>query len=336
MTNPLDKENMEQVILDSPQQYLDGLKAAEQVASWTPSEKIEKVLVCAMGGSWMFAALLRDSELVTTSIHIHRAYGLPSWVNKNTLVVASSFSGNTEETLSAYEKAKELGLPLLGVAAGGELEKRCTQDGVPFIKIPATPANIQPRCATGYTIGIFAALLSRLGLAVPNAKEQIEGVSKRLTDSMAEARTLGEQMAPEFKTVTPIIYTTNEYKSVARIWKIKCNENGKTPAFWNFFPELNHNEMCGWTLPHGSFHIVILRDQATEPMNIKRMEITARLLTEKGIKVSFVEIAGATKAEKVFSTLLIGDWFSYNLALELGINPSPVDMVEEFKKLLKQ
>jgi glucose/mannose-6-phosphate isomerase len=289
-----------------------------------------------MGGSWMAAALLRDSGITTVPLHIHRAYGLPHWIDQNTLVIASSFSGNTEETISAYEKAKALGVPLVGVAAGGELEKRCNQDGIPFIKIPANPPTLQPRCATGYTIGIFAALLSGLGLATPDAKEQIEKVAQRMRDFMTEARVLGEKLAPEFKAVTPIVYTSNEYRSVARIWKIKCNENAKTPAFWNFFPELNHNEMCGWTLPHGNFHIVILRDSATEPMNLKRMEITARLLTEKGIKVSFVEIKGASKAEKVFSTLLIGDWFSYRLALELGIDPTPVDMVEDFKKMLKQ
>lgn len=326
---------MEQVLLDSPQQYLDGLKAAEQVASWTPSEKIERVLLAGMGGSWMAGSLLRDSGLTVTPFNIHRAYNLPSWVNKNTLVIASSFSGNTEETISAYEEAKKLGLPLIGIAAGRQLEKLCAQDGVPFVKIPANPPTIQPRCATGYTIGILAALLERLGLAVSDAREQVEKLASRLRDFNSEARKTGENMAKEFVSVTPIIYTSNEYKSVARIWKIKCNENAKTPAFWNFFPELNHNEMVGWTLPHGNFHVIVLRDQDTHPMNLKRMEIAQKLLSEKGVKMSFVEIKGSTKVEKTFSTLLIGDWFSFRLALELGIDPSPVQMVEDFKKLLK-
>jgi glucose/mannose-6-phosphate isomerase len=93
--------------------------------------------------------------------------------------------------------------------------------------------------------------------------------------------------------------------------------------------------MCGWTSPHGNFHVIILRDENANPLILKRMEITERLLTEKGIKVSIVPIEGRNKAEKVFSTLLVGDWFSYKLALELGIDPTPVNMVEDFKKLLK-
>jgi glucose/mannose-6-phosphate isomerase len=334
MTHPLDKENMEQVILNSPQQYLDGLSAAEKI-EWKPQNKIERVLLAGMGGSWMAAALLRDAELNNVPINIHRSYGIPENATKNTLFIASSFSGNTEETISAYEAAREKQLDIIGISAGGELEERCLADGIPFVKIPANPPTIQPRCATGYSVGILVGLLEKFGLAKEGATETIKQLADHLVTFMATARERGEKLSPEMVSVTPVIYGDNNYRSVARIWKIKCNENAKTPAFWNFFPELNHNEMCGWTSPHGNFHVIILRDENANPLILKRMEITERLLTEKGIKVSVIPVEGKSKTEKVFSTLLVGDWFSYKLALELGIDPTPVDMVENFKKLLK-
>lgn len=336
MTHSLDKENMEQVILDSPQQYLDGLKAVDDIrVQPLNSLTLNRVLVAGMGGSWMAAALLRDSGLISAPLNIHRSYDLPSWADDKTLVIASSYSGNTEETLSAYHAAKEKNLPLIGIAAGGELEKICAADNIPFIKIPANPPTIQPRCATGYSVGIMAGIFEHLGLAENGSMKQIKRLSEFLSGFMAEARNRGEALVPEFKTSTPIIYSDDQFKSVARIWKIKCNENAKTPAFWNFFPELNHNEMVGWTLPHGQFRAIFLKDPGSHERNLKRMEITVKLLEEKRIKSSVIQMAGSIKLEKVFSTLLTGDWFSWRLALELGINPSPVDMVEEFKKLLK-
>ncbi len=334
MTNPKDPQNMEQVLLDSPKQFIDGIKAASN-NSWNPPYPIEKIQWCGMGGSWMAGALLKETNLLTVPLEIHRSYGLPNSVTDKTLVVASSFSGNTEETLSAYDEAKKRGLALIGVASGGSLEEKCKNDGVPFLKIPVNPPTMQPRCGTGYFVGIFAQLLSRLGLAVPDAVNQIESLVAHLERTKDEARKQGEELALQLVSSTPIIYSSIDYRYVARIWKIKINENSKTAAFWNYFPELNHNEMVGWTQPHGAFHVIILRDEKDHPSNLKRMEITSSVLQEKGIRVSMVAIEGGTKLERVFSTLLIGDWLSYRLALELQVDPSPVAMVEDFKKRLK-
>jgi glucose/mannose-6-phosphate isomerase len=118
------------------------------------------------------------------------------------------------------------------------------------------------------------------------------------------------------------------------IWKIKINENAKTPAFWNFFPELNHNEMVGFTLPQAKFTVVMLRDSDDHPKNKKRFEVTAGLLREKGVSVEIVEMPGETVFEKMFGSILIADFTSYYLALEYGQDPTPVNMVEQLKKML--
>lgn len=330
--HPLDTDNLEQIITDSPKQFAAGLDAAAAVP--LPNGPFDRLLVAGMGGSWMAAQLVSDAGLTTIPIDIHRTYGLPRIFGGQPLVLTSSFSGNTEETLSAYAAAREAGYAVIGMAAGGELQKRCARDGMPFMRVPANPPSMQPRSATGYGVGMLTRLLARLGHAAPNAVAEVSGLEDRLLRRMETVRAAGERIAGELATVTPVIYASNELANVARIWKIKMNENAKTPAFWNVFPELNHNEMVGWTKPHGAFHLLILENPDDHPRVLKRMEITAALLRKNGIAATLVRIEGGTQLEKIFSALLLGDWVSYRLALTLGVNPSPVAMVEDFKKRL--
>ncbi|TSC72590.1 MAG: glucose/mannose-6-phosphate isomerase [Parcubacteria group bacterium Gr01-1014_38] len=333
MPHPLDTQDMEGVIRRSPEQFAAGLRAAEGVR--LSRGPFSQVILAGMGGSWMAGALVRDAGLSKAPITIHRGYGLPERVPSDTLVLASSFSGNTEETLSAYEAARAAGLSLIGVAAGGELEKRCTSAGVPFVKILADPPTMQPRSATGYGVGILVQILARIGLATADAVSTVERLGRFLAGSMESARQQGEALAAVLTAVTPIIYASDRFAAVAHLWKIKINENAKAPAFWNVFPELNHNEMIGWSFVHGAFHVVLLRDANDHPRVQKRFDITLALLREKGIASTIVPITGTTLPEKVFSSLLVGDWASTALALAHGVDPSPVPMVEDLKKRLK-
>lgn len=332
--HPLDSQRMDEVIRRSPEQFRAGLAAAEGIT--VPGGPFTDILLAGMGGSWMAGALLADAALVTVPLAIHRGYGLPRGTLATTLVLASSFSGNTEETLSAYDAAKEERRPLVGIAAGGELERRCAEDGVPFVKILSTPPTMQPRSATGYTVGILTQLLANAHLAADHATDDIAALTGALHDFMETARARGDALVPAIRKRTPVIYASDRYRAVARIWKIKINENAKTPAFWNVFPELNHNEMIGWTIPHGSFHLIVLRDENDHPRVLKRFDVTLDLLRKRGMSVSMVPIEGISVTEKLFTTLLVGDWLSYELALALGMDPSPVLMVEDLKKRLKE
>lgn len=283
----------------------------------------------------MAAQLLADSRLASVPLTIHRDYGLPERAGENTFVIASSYSGNTEETLSAYTEARERGLSLVGVAAGGELEQRCATDGVPFVRIPADPPTMQPRSTTGYGLGILVRILETLGLAREGSVEAVERIGDALTNGMETARATGEGLVPSLAESTPVVYASETYRVAAHFWKIKFNENAKTPAFWHVFPELNHNEMVGWTNPHGSFHAIYLRAEDDHPRVLRRMEITRQLLQEKGVSGSIVSIEGNSLFERLCTTLLVGDWASYALALATGIDPSPVGMVEDLKKRLE-
>ena len=147
-----------------------------------------------------------------------------------------------------------------------------------------------------------------------------------------EAR--GQALAKKLVGKTPVIYSSPKYKSVAMVWKIKLNENAKTPAFWNFFPELNHNEMVGYTNPQGKFFIIMLKDKNDDPRNLKRYESTAELLREKEIDSEIIEMEGDDVFSRMFLSITLADWTSYYLALEYDSDPTPVEMVEKLKKIL--
>jgi len=338
VTHPLDTKDMESVIFDFPGQFREGLKAAKDVQ--VPGGPFKSLLVAAMGGSWMAAALVRDLGLARVPIQIHRDYGLPEPLYlEDPLVVASSYSGGTEETLSAYDAARARRLPLVGITTNKDLAQRCENDekeGVRLARIPVDPpSSVQPRSATGYTVGILARLLANHELAAEGAVEAVDALVEPLGEFMTTARERAKRLLPALRQATPVVYSSRRYATVARIFKIKINENAKTPAFWNVFPELNHNEMVGWTGRRGPFHIVFLRDEQDDKRVLRRMELAQRLLSEHGVSSAVVPIEGGSFLERTFRTLLVADWASYELALALGVDPTPVDMVEDFKVQLQ-
>jgi glucose/mannose-6-phosphate isomerase len=145
---------------------------------------------------------------------------------------------------------------------------------------------------------------------------------------------MGQELAKKLSGKTPVVYASPKYKSVAMVWKIKINENAKTPAFWNFFPELNHNEMVGFTNPQGKFFIIMLKDTDDNPKNLKRYQATADLLNGIGIDSEIIDMEGNNVFLKMFSSINYADWASYYLALAYGQDPTPVDLVEKLKKIL--
>lgn len=188
-----DAHDMSEIILRSPQQFQAGLDAAAD-ATLAP-RAFTSVLVGGMGGSWMPAGLVAEAKLARVPVRIHRDYGLPVDLDPaNTLVLAYSFSGNAEETLSAYEAARQRNCHVIGISTGGKLAELCG-NAWPFIRIPADPAAIQPRSATGYGVGILVGVLARHELAAPQAEESVKNLGTILADSMQDAREQGKALA---------------------------------------------------------------------------------------------------------------------------------------------
>jgi glucose/mannose-6-phosphate isomerase len=338
--NPKDPSNFRQFILDTPNQFKVGVDLAKDAKV---EGEFSSVTVSGMGGSALPVNLLQAyiNNLANNGdlekpleININRTYNLPPQARlKNTLNIITSYSGNTEESLSSLEEVHELRFPFIGVSSGGKIEEKSKEYGMPHIKLPIPYPNYQPRMGTGYFFGSLYQTLVNNNL-VPDTTDEFIGLSNSFNQLMEKYEEKGKDLSKKLVGKTPIIYASSKYYSVAMVWKIKMNENSKTPAFYNFFPELNHNEMVGFTNPQAKFFIIMLRDPEDHPRNIKRYEVTAGLLRDKGIDSEIIDMDGDDVFSKMFLSITLADWTSYYLALEYGQDPTPVDMVEELKKIL--
>ena len=319
---------MRETILDFPKQFKKGIERAKDIRV---EGRFENIIICGMGGSALPADLLvifvNDLKL---PFYIHRSYNLPPQAAKESLIICISFSGNTEETISAFKEAQERKLKAVAITTGGELAKLAQKYNMPLVSLPSV--KIQPQWAIGYLFGALEKVLSNSGV-IKDSSGEILKMAENLKPLGLEAQ--GKSLAKKLVGKIPLVYAPNKFKSLARIWKIKFNENSKTMAFWNYFPEVIHNEIVGYSNLK-NFHVIILRDSDDHPKILKAMELTAVLLKKKGIEVDFVEIEGKSILEKLFNNLILSDWVSYYLAKEYKIDPAPVEIVEEFKKKLKE
>ena len=293
----------------------------------------DKFIVAGMGGSHLAADILKKLK-PDLNIKVVMDYGLPNWhqtVASKILVIASSHSGNTEEVLSIYEAAKQNGLDIAVITTGGKLLELAKEAGRPYIELPTQ--NIQPRMAIGQ------ALLGLLALTKQN--ELLTNLSA-LAGSIypLNHEELGQKLADHTKGKIPVIYSSYNNRAIAYIWKIQLNETGKSPAFYNYLPELNHNELSGWDLNTKDaglkdlFHIIMLSDPKDSPAIKKRLQLTKKLLDARGISTEVVEMKDEPEPNKIFNTILIGNWFAYHLALLQEKETEQVPLIEEFKKLM--
>ncbi len=337
MNMKIDKQNMRKVIMEIPKQFPAGLEAAKDIKI---IGDYNQLIFCGMGGSALPAAILKMLQRFyewPIAIKIHRSYGLPGRISPRALVFIVSYSGNTEETISSYEEAKKRNLTIVGITTGGKLAKLYQKDKKPWVNplkcsLYNEVKKIQPRSAVGYQFAAIAKILSNSNI-IKDLDEDILEISKNLKSKILEKQ--GKNLAQKIKGKIPIIYASNKFKELAQIWKINFNENSKSPAFWNYFPEFNHNEMEGFEKVQNNFHVIMLQDEKLDHIRVlKRMAVTAKLLKEKEIKTNTINIRGKNLLIKIFSNYIFSQWTSYYLALEYEIDPSPVKTVEEFKKRL--
>lgn len=295
-------------------------------------KKFSRAVVLGMGGSHLAASLLRITHPELPLI-IHSDYGLPPLWGKNpsdTLVIASSYSGNTEEVLSGYQHARVAKLNVAALAVGGALLARAKQDGIPFITLPDT--GIQPRSALGFS---FRALAALLGL------DDVLRDSKGLASSLRplDFEPMGRALARKLLGRVPVIYSSTKNLPIAYNWKIKFNETSKIPAFYNVLPELNHNEMTGFDVTEKTrplsdkFYFLLLEDPQDNPSVTKRMVVLEELYRARGLAVERIPLQGnGGSHKKIFSSLLTADWAALYTAEQYGVESEQVPMVEEFKK----
>lgn len=323
---PYDTEDMKSVIQGFASQVNLAYRQKIEVEF---EGNINAVIVTGMGGSAIAGDLLKTClKDDPTPIEVNRSYRLPKNADKETLVIVSSYSGNTEETLSAYKDALRKSCKIVAITTGGKLAKLCEASRTQVIKIPT---GMQPRAALAYLFFPMLKLMEHLRIT-GSRKAEIDVLIKNLDKKIFidTGINLSEKMVGKI----PIIYSSEIMEAVAYRWKTQINENAKTMAFSNVFSELNHNELQGIMNLNAEFCCVMLRTDKDQHRISKRMDITKEHLRKKGIDVTDIIIKGNTLLTKLFTAVHIGDWTSYFLALRYKTNPTPVPVIEEFKKEL--
>lgn len=339
----LDTTGMFTALDGLPGQCAEAWQALVENVPLPKIKAISNIVVTGLGGSAIGGDLLKvyAAAKVPVPVTVNRDYTLPGFVGPDTLVFAVSYSGNTEETLSAYATARSRGAFVVAITTGGKLGEAAAEDGYPVVKVPG---GISPRAATGYLFLPTLRVLSRLGL-LPDITEEISemiaiisNMRPKLIPAAAEADNTAKQIARKLYGKIPVIWgSAGNTEVVARRWKGQINENAKSPAYWSAFPELNHNEIVGFEFPEEilkKIHVIILRDERDHPRVQMRMEITKEVVRNRVDGYTEVWAWGQGVLARQYSLIYTGDFASVYLAALNGVDPGPVKVIDFLKQEL--
>ena len=339
------KSNFVNYLIQFPEQISTILDNFNPKKVKIDKEKISNVICVGMGGSAIAGDVIKDSlfERVKLPISVLRGYESPNYCDENSLVIACSYSGNTEETLSAIKEAKEKNAQVVVITSGGEIEKLAKENKWSLLKIPG---KLPPRQAFGYLFFSILMLLSLLEIVDVDEKEikSIIKLSKKIVrwnyDESTSDRILSKELARKIRNKIPIVYApTPQYSSVAMRWKTQFQENSKSMAFYNTIPEMNHNEIVGWEMEDSAlnnFIVIFLQCEDMPERIAMRIELTKNIIKAKGISIAEIYAEGKTILEKAISLIQLGDWISYYLAIFYNKDPESILNINYLKSELKK
>lgn len=342
----LDKSNMLDLLLDFSLQCEAALDIAKLAEATFTKRDFSKIVFAGLGGSAIGADLVRSYLYFESNIPILviREYELPACVNSSTLVFLCSYSGDTEETLSAYKHAKNKRATLIVVSSGGKLKELALKDSVTFIEIPK---GSPPRCNLGYLSIIPLYVLGKLGLikdvqvSVKEMIKVLEDLKKNKLDPHIGIKdNIAKSTALKLYNRFAVIYSASIHFDIcATRFRGQIAENSKALSSCHLFPEMNHNEIVGWQNPKKlfkNFIVVMLRDDSMHPRVAKRMDITADIIRKEQVELIEIWSQGENLLSRIFSLIYIGDFISYYLAILYRIDPTPVERVTYLKKRLAE
>ncbi len=342
----LDPDGMYKAIVDFPDQIRRAVEIGRGIKTNAARfENIKNIVLCGMGGSAIGGDLVRSLlyDSLPLPMHICRDYHLPRFAGSDTLVVASSYSGSTEETLSAVDEALSRKCRFFALTTGGKLGKICEERSLPMAQLPT---GLQPRAALGYSFVPLMLFFNKLGLSPYTADDfsDLADFLERKKENYA-AETISEdnptkQLALQLYGRIPIIYSGPELTdAVATRFKGQICENAKMPAFANQFPEFNHNELVGWKIinPFRDYlRVIILRDEEDHNRVKARMDIVGELIEKEEVTVIEIESDGANRLQRMMSLIQFGDFTSFYLAILNKVDPTPVAVIDFLKTALAE
>jgi glucose/mannose-6-phosphate isomerase len=339
---PVDSLGFAEAVATLPEQFAEAAAAAAAVdLAAVSGAAVEHVVVCGMGGSGISGDVLAAAAAhdLAVPVTVLKGYRIPRFVGPGSLVFAVSYSGGTEETLEAAAAALTVGARLVAVCSGDELAALAAGAGAPVV---GCPGGFMPRAALGHLATPLFVVCERLGLlpgagawidaARAQAAARRDACHPRVEGAANPARELARRIGRTF----PLVWGAGALGAVAAYrWKADINENAKAPAFWNAFPELDHNEICGFG-QHGDVTrqvatLVELRHDFEHPRLGRRVEATRTIVEETVASVLEVRAAGEGRLAQLIDLMYVGDWVSVYLALDAGVDPGPIEAIAALK-----
>jgi glucose/mannose-6-phosphate isomerase len=340
----IDPADMREHIQELPQQCADAWEQARNLDLPASHRSPRTVVVLGMGGSAIGGALTAGlvADECPTPIQVVGGYDLPAHVDRDTLVIASSHSGNTEETLALTAQAEAQGAPILAITTDGELSTLAREKGWPVIRFDY---HSQPRAALGYSFTLLLGALWRLGVVRDYGDDLWEAIDvmrawqRQLVPQVSTDDNPAKRLAWQLIDRLPVVYGAAFLAPVARRWKGQLNENAKNWAFWEELPELNHNAVVGYQLPPAIRErtaVICLRSPLDHPRIKARWEATIDLLKEQDVMAEVIWGRGRSRLAQLLSLIHVGDYVSYYLSLLNGVDPTPVRAIDHLKRQLAQ
>jgi len=337
-----DPQGMWHLIKNFPNQWSEITELTKDVDLNIESSKIKNICLAGMGGSAIGADIMRAYAYSSSPwpIHVVRHYDIPAWVDEHTLFITCSFSGNTEETLSALDQAIDKGAQIVGVTSGGTLKKKAEQHNFDVIEIPG---GMPPRAALGYSFVPLFRIFSMLNI-LDEDETVLEEAHTFLANKVEELSdiegNLALEIAGKIHGTLPVIYSDHLLLEPVNLrWRGQIEENAKEIVYGNFFPEMNHNEIVGWQKSDhlkGKTSVIILTDKEDNERVAIRQQIVKELIKDHTNAIIEVSTTGESRLIRVFSLIQLADWVSIYLAFLNQLDPTEIKNIDYLKKRLSK
>jgi len=337
-----DPSGMLQHLHDFPKQCQKAWQKALKFDLPGDYTKVNRAIILGMGGSAIGGELVRCLTLLENRLPtwVHRGYDSPPFLNKNTLLIASSYSGNTEETLSSFAESLKIPSKKLVLTKGGKLKELAEKEGIPVFLIDY---EAPPRAAFPHSFISLLGIFHKLGLLedksadLKEAMQVLNKLSAELVESTPLASNPAKQLATKLSGKLAVIYGAGILSEVAQRWKTQLNENSKAWAFYEVFPELDHNAVVGYEFPpeiRERILVVLLHSSLLHPRISIRYRLTVEIITKAGVSYELVEATGESPLAQMMSLVLLGDYVSFYLAILNSVDPTPVASIDYLKSRL--
>ena len=312
------------------EQLEDAFSIGENAQFSIPNKKLSNVLILGVGGSGIGGTVVAKTALLGAAIPVMTCndYHIPEYVNENTLVIACSYSGNTEETLTALKKCQNKGTEIAAVTSGGELKRICEENNYNHIIIPG---GNPPRTCLGYSLTEQFFILVKYGILPKSAVEELKSAIELLKTNDSSIRQEAETVAANLFGKLPVIYATDKFEPVSIRFRQQLNENSKELCWHQKFPELNHNEIVGWASGNSNLSVVMFRNDDDYYRTQERMEFMKKVILDKGSIVTEIISKGSSFIEKALYLIYLTDWASLFIAEKKQIDPIEIRVIDALK-----